>query len=110
MVSDSCDTWREGSPYFENLIEFGGGQRSSGVTRGQNVKTFRTVRVTVMICSMWVASSKSKNPIDLWRQRSSGVTRGQTLKILQPRYLQNVKSDSCDTWHVGSPYCVEEFC
>ncbi|KAJ8044859.1 hypothetical protein HOLleu_07734 [Holothuria leucospilota] len=57
-------------------IVFGGGQRSSGVTGGQNLKT---------LCARYLKMryGTRKNPIVFGGgQRSSGVTGGQTLKIL----------------------------
>ncbi|KAJ8036776.1 hypothetical protein HOLleu_17412 [Holothuria leucospilota] len=74
----------------KNPIVFGGGQRSSGVTGGQNLKTLFT-QYLKMRCG------ERKNPIVFGGgQRSSGVTRGQTLKTLFTRYL---KVGSLDRFH-----------
>ncbi|KAJ8020541.1 hypothetical protein HOLleu_40157 [Holothuria leucospilota] len=65
-------------PHIErkNPIVFGGGQRSLGVTGGQNLKTLLTQYLEMRY-------GKRKNPIIFGGgQRSSGVTGGQTLKTL----------------------------
>ncbi|KAJ8026858.1 hypothetical protein HOLleu_31813 [Holothuria leucospilota] len=60
----------------KNRIIFGGGQRSSGVTRGQTMKTLLTQYLEMCY-------GKRKNRIIFGGgQRSSGVTRDQTLKTL----------------------------
>ncbi|KAJ8036308.1 hypothetical protein HOLleu_20243 [Holothuria leucospilota] len=73
-----------------NTFIFGGGQRSSGVTRGQTLKTLLTLYLQMH-------HGKRKNPIVFGGgQRSFGVTRGQTLKTLFTRYL---KVGSLDRFH-----------
>ncbi|KAJ8027896.1 hypothetical protein HOLleu_29981 [Holothuria leucospilota] len=60
----------------KNPIIFGGGERSSGVTGGQTLKTLLTRYLKMRY-------GKRKNPIIFGGgERSSGVTRGQTLKTL----------------------------
>ncbi|KAJ8028950.1 hypothetical protein HOLleu_28212 [Holothuria leucospilota] len=74
----------------KNPIVFGGGQRSSGVTGGQNLKT---------LCARYLKMcyGKRKDPIIFGGgQRSSGVTGGQNLKTLCARYL---KVGSLDKFH-----------
>ncbi|KAJ8047023.1 hypothetical protein HOLleu_05897 [Holothuria leucospilota] len=74
----------------KNPIIFGGGQRPSGVTGGQNLKTLLTQYLKVCY-------GKRKNPIVFGGgQRSSGVTGGQNLKTLCARYL---KVGSLDEFH-----------
>ncbi|KAJ8032212.1 hypothetical protein HOLleu_25677 [Holothuria leucospilota] len=74
----------------KNPIVFGGGQNSSGVTRGQNLKT---------LCARYLKMcyGKRKDPIIFGGgQRSSGVTGGQNLKTLCAQYL---KVGSLDKFH-----------
>ncbi|KAJ8028041.1 hypothetical protein HOLleu_30167 [Holothuria leucospilota] len=60
----------------KNPIVFGGGQRSSGVTGGQTLKTLLTRYLKMCY-------GERKNPIVFGGgQRSFGVTRGQILKTL----------------------------
>ncbi|KAJ8044325.1 hypothetical protein HOLleu_07050 [Holothuria leucospilota] len=74
----------------KNPIVCGGGQRSSGVTGGQTLKTLLTPYLKMRY-------GKRKNPIVCGGgQRSSGVTGGQTLKTLLTRYL---KIGSLDEFH-----------
>ncbi|KAJ8036458.1 hypothetical protein HOLleu_20436 [Holothuria leucospilota] len=74
----------------KNPIIFGGGQRSSGVTRGRMLKTLLTRYLKMCY-------GKRKNPIIFGGgQRSSGVTGGQTLKTMLTRYL---KIGSLDRFH-----------
>ncbi|KAJ8023327.1 hypothetical protein HOLleu_35734 [Holothuria leucospilota] len=71
-------------PHIErkNPIVFGGGQRSPGVTGGQNLKTLLTQYLEMRY-------GKRKNPIIFGGgQRSPGVTRGQNLKTLLTQYLE----------------------
>ncbi|KAJ8038057.1 hypothetical protein HOLleu_19031 [Holothuria leucospilota] len=83
----------------KNPIIFGGGQRSSGVTGGQTLKTLLTRYLKKM------RYGKKKNPFTFGGgQRSSGVTRGQTLKTLLTRYLKKGSSDSSQTWYIDAPY------
>ncbi|KAJ8044611.1 hypothetical protein HOLleu_07397 [Holothuria leucospilota] len=66
----------------KNCIVFGGGQRSSGVTRGQTLKTLFTRYLKMCY-------GERKNPIFFGGgQRSSVVTGGQSLKTLCARYLK----------------------
>ncbi|KAJ8017794.1 hypothetical protein HOLleu_44565 [Holothuria leucospilota] len=75
----------------KNPIIFGGGQRSSGVTGGQTLKTSLTRYLKMRY-------GKRKNPIIFGGgQRSSGVTGGQTLKTSLTRYLKKGTSDSSQT-------------
>ncbi|KAJ8027870.1 hypothetical protein HOLleu_29945 [Holothuria leucospilota] len=80
-------------PHIErkNPIVFDGGQRSPGVTRGQNLKALLTQYLEMRY-------GKRKNPIIFGGgQRSSGVTGGQTLKTSLTRYLKKRTSDSSQT-------------
>ena len=85
-------------------IVFGGGQRSSGVTRGQTLKTFLTWYLEVgslinFILSMWMYG-KRKNPrLFGGGKRSFGVTGGQTLKTFLRWYLE---VESLDKFHILS--------
>ncbi|KAJ8031832.1 hypothetical protein HOLleu_25160 [Holothuria leucospilota] len=80
----------------KNPIVFGGGQRSSGVTGGQNLKTLFT-RYLKMRCG------ERKNPIVFGGgQRSSGVTGGQNLKTLFTRYLKLESLDRFHAWYVDA--------
>ncbi|KAJ8024693.1 hypothetical protein HOLleu_34669 [Holothuria leucospilota] len=82
----------------KNPIIFGGGERPSGVTGGQTLKTLLT-RYLKMRYGM------RKNPIIFGGgERSSGVTRGHTLKTLLTRYLKKGSSDSSQTWYIDAPY------
>ncbi|KAJ8022544.1 hypothetical protein HOLleu_37472 [Holothuria leucospilota] len=74
----------------KNPIIFGGGQRSSGVTRGQTLKTLLTRYLEMPFI-------KRKNCIVLVGFKGHlGVTGGQTLKILLTQYLQ---VGSLDRYH-----------
>ncbi|KAJ8046615.1 hypothetical protein HOLleu_05355 [Holothuria leucospilota] len=74
----------------KNSVVFGGGQRSSGVTGGQTLKTLLTRYLKMCY-------GKRKNPIIFGGgQRSSGVNGGQTLKTMLTRYL---KIGSLDRFH-----------
>ncbi|KAJ8045047.1 hypothetical protein HOLleu_07971 [Holothuria leucospilota] len=67
----------------KNPFTFGGGQRSSGVSGGQTLKSLLTRYLKKM------RYGERKNPIIfVGGQRSSGVTGGQTLKTLLTRYLE----------------------
>ncbi|KAJ8047116.1 hypothetical protein HOLleu_06022 [Holothuria leucospilota] len=66
----------------KNRIIFGEGQRSSGVTGGQTLKTLLTRYLKM-------PHTERKNPIVFGGvQRSPGVTGGQTLKTLLTQYLE----------------------
>ncbi|KAJ8025967.1 hypothetical protein HOLleu_33680 [Holothuria leucospilota] len=85
-------------PHIErkNPIVFGGGQRSPGVTGGQNLKTLLTQYLEMRY-------GKRKNPIVFGGgQRSSGVTGGQNLKTLFTRYLKIESLDRFHAWYVDA--------
>ncbi|KAJ8018645.1 hypothetical protein HOLleu_43270 [Holothuria leucospilota] len=80
----------------KNPIIFGGGQRSSGVTGGQTLKTLLTQCLKMRY-------GKRKNPIIFGGgQRSSGVTGGQTLKTLLTRYLEVGSLDKFHTLYLDA--------
>ncbi|KAJ8030167.1 hypothetical protein HOLleu_26497 [Holothuria leucospilota] len=82
----------------KNPIIFGGGERSSGVTGSQTLKTSLTRYLKMRY-------GKRKNPIIFGGgERSSGVTGGQILKTSLTRYLKKGSSDSSQTWYIDAPY------
>ncbi|KAJ8040362.1 hypothetical protein HOLleu_14627 [Holothuria leucospilota] len=97
-------------------IVFGGGQRSSGVNRGQTLKTLlaryleryeNQFKLTTLLERM--RCGERKNPIVFGGgQRSSGVTRGQNLKTLFTRYLKVGSLDRFHTKYVDVLWCKEE--
>ncbi|KAJ8048047.1 hypothetical protein HOLleu_00212 [Holothuria leucospilota] len=82
-----------------NPIIFGGGQRSSGVTRGKCLKTLS--RGYLQMCY-----SENMYPIVFGGVgRSSRVTRGQTLKTLLTQFL---KGESLDRFYASMWMCYGE--
>ncbi|KAJ8037822.1 hypothetical protein HOLleu_18734 [Holothuria leucospilota] len=66
----------------KNSIIFGGGQRSSGVTGGQTLKTMLTRYLKMCY------GGKMNAIMFGGGQRSCRVTEGQTLKMFLTRYLK----------------------
>ncbi|KAJ8039494.1 hypothetical protein HOLleu_17235 [Holothuria leucospilota] len=80
----------------KNPIIFGGGERSSGVTGGQTLKTSLTRYLKM-------PHIERKNPIVFGGgQRSPGVTGGQTLKTLLTQYLEVGSLDEFHTLYVDA--------
>ncbi|KAJ8045479.1 Serine/threonine-protein phosphatase 4 regulatory subunit 3 [Holothuria leucospilota] len=76
----------------KNPIIFGGGERSSGVTGGQTLKTPLTRYL----------KKGSSDGSQTWGQRSPGVTGGQTLKTLLTQYLEVGSLDEFHTLYVDA--------
>ncbi|KAJ8040499.1 Spindle and centriole-associated protein 1 [Holothuria leucospilota] len=89
IAKESANKEHHQMPHIErkNRIVFSGGQRSSGVTEGQNLKT---------LCARYLKMcyGKRKNPIVFGGgQRSSGVTGGQNLGEWHSNNLSDSERD-----------------
>ncbi|KAJ8031547.1 hypothetical protein HOLleu_24772 [Holothuria leucospilota] len=90
--------------YGERKISviFGGGQRSSEITRGQTLKTF------FIPYRKMCYGARKKRIVFGGGQRSFGVTRGQSLKTLFTQYLKVGSLDRFHTKYVDVLWCEEK--
>ena len=95
-------------------IDFGGGQRSSEVTRGQRLKTLFTQYLkegsmdffhTYLVDALYQGKDSYIFGVG---QRSSEVTRGHRMKTLSTQYLKVGSIDLFHTYLVDAPYQGED--